>query len=199
MGWDYVSELRPPKDLLLIFQITYGCEEPRWDDTDRGKPKKSERNHDSVTLSITNFALTDLGSKLGLSSEKPATNRLNHGKALPLSTRELISVVQTGSSSSWPLSYRIHVINWRGGKSKNSIEGRNEDSEMQWYGKWKEGVVAVVGSESGLHAAGRETDTDCRLHMQLTLCQGLRERSITSGSLVRFCSCKVIYCQHDFL
>jgi hypothetical protein len=44
MGWDYVSELRPPTDLLFIPQVMYEYGEPRWNDTDRGKPKNSEEN-----------------------------------------------------------------------------------------------------------------------------------------------------------
>jgi hypothetical protein len=42
MGRDYVSELRPPTGLLFIPQIIYEYEQPRWNDTDRGKPKNSE-------------------------------------------------------------------------------------------------------------------------------------------------------------
>jgi hypothetical protein len=42
--WDYVCELRPPTGLLLIPQMIYAYGEARWNDTDRGKPKKSERN-----------------------------------------------------------------------------------------------------------------------------------------------------------
>jgi hypothetical protein len=34
MGWDNVSELRPPMGLLLIPQVTCEYREPRWHDTD---------------------------------------------------------------------------------------------------------------------------------------------------------------------
>jgi hypothetical protein len=39
MGWDYVSELRPPTSLLFILQMVYKYEEPLWINTDKGKPK----------------------------------------------------------------------------------------------------------------------------------------------------------------
>jgi hypothetical protein len=42
MGWNYVSELRPPTGLLFILNMIYGHEETRWNDIDRGKPKNSE-------------------------------------------------------------------------------------------------------------------------------------------------------------
>jgi hypothetical protein len=41
MGSEYVSELRPPMGICLIPQMIYEAEEPRWNDTDRGKPKNS--------------------------------------------------------------------------------------------------------------------------------------------------------------
>jgi hypothetical protein len=37
MGWDYVSELRPPTGQLLIPQVTYEHREPWWNDIDNGK------------------------------------------------------------------------------------------------------------------------------------------------------------------
>jgi hypothetical protein len=44
MGWDYVCELLPPTDILFIPQMIYECGERRWNDTDKGKPKNSEKN-----------------------------------------------------------------------------------------------------------------------------------------------------------
>jgi hypothetical protein len=41
-----------------------------------GKPKYSEKTYPSATLSTTNPTRPDLGSILGRSGEKPATNRL---------------------------------------------------------------------------------------------------------------------------
>jgi len=42
-GLDYVSELRPPTSLLFIPKW-YMSIEPRWNDADRRKPKKWDRN-----------------------------------------------------------------------------------------------------------------------------------------------------------
>jgi hypothetical protein len=35
MGWDYISELRPPTGLFIIPHVIYKQGEPRWNDTDR--------------------------------------------------------------------------------------------------------------------------------------------------------------------
>jgi hypothetical protein len=43
MGWDYISELRLPSDLLFITKMIYE-KEPWWNDIDRGKPNNSEKN-----------------------------------------------------------------------------------------------------------------------------------------------------------
>jgi hypothetical protein len=37
MVWEYVSELRLPTGLLLMSQVTYDHEEPRWNYIGRGK------------------------------------------------------------------------------------------------------------------------------------------------------------------
>jgi hypothetical protein len=37
MGWDYVSELRPPTGLLFIPQVIYACGEPWWNNVNRRK------------------------------------------------------------------------------------------------------------------------------------------------------------------
>jgi hypothetical protein len=37
MGWDYISELRPPTGLLFIPQVIYEHEEPLWNDIDSEK------------------------------------------------------------------------------------------------------------------------------------------------------------------
>jgi hypothetical protein len=36
-GYGYVSELRPPTDLLFILQVIYGHGAPWWNDIERGK------------------------------------------------------------------------------------------------------------------------------------------------------------------
>jgi hypothetical protein len=43
MGRDRVSELRPPKGLLFINYMIHKCGELRWNYTDKGKPKNSEK------------------------------------------------------------------------------------------------------------------------------------------------------------
>jgi hypothetical protein len=45
------------------------------------KPKNSEKNCPSATLSATNPTEIDSGANPGLHSERPATNRLSHGTA----------------------------------------------------------------------------------------------------------------------
>jgi hypothetical protein len=44
MVWDDVPELRPPTGLLSTPQVIYLFGEPRWNDTDRGKLKNSEKS-----------------------------------------------------------------------------------------------------------------------------------------------------------
>jgi hypothetical protein len=50
--------------------------ERRWDDVDRGKPKNSEKNLPSASLSTTNPTWTDLGANKGLRGERPANQFL---------------------------------------------------------------------------------------------------------------------------
>jgi hypothetical protein len=52
--------------------------EQRWKDTDRGKPKDSEKNCASDTLPTTHPTWTDLGANPCLRGEKPVTNRLSY-------------------------------------------------------------------------------------------------------------------------
>jgi hypothetical protein len=56
--------------------------EQQWNDTDREKPKNSERNLSSATLSTTNPTWINLG--VGHHGEKPVTNCLSYGMALTL-------------------------------------------------------------------------------------------------------------------
>jgi hypothetical protein len=44
MGCDYVSEVLPLTDMLFIPRVIYEYGERQWNDTDRGKPKNSEKN-----------------------------------------------------------------------------------------------------------------------------------------------------------
>jgi hypothetical protein len=62
-----------------FFRVT----EQLWNEIDRGKPKYSGgKTCSSTILSTTNPTWTDLGSNPDLRGERPATNRLSHGKAL---------------------------------------------------------------------------------------------------------------------
>jgi hypothetical protein len=69
MGWDYVSELRPPTGLLFVPQVIYEYGEPRWNEIDRRKlqihPPDLCGNHthnlvakqEELTKELMNFAL----------------------------------------------------------------------------------------------------------------------------------------------
>jgi hypothetical protein len=80
------SGSRPKRGCLLTlayyaFPRWYEFGERRWNDIDRGKPKKSEKTCPSATLSATNPTWIDPGPNPGLRGERPATNDLNHGTA----------------------------------------------------------------------------------------------------------------------
>jgi hypothetical protein len=81
MGWDYVSELRPPTGLLFILQMIYEYGEPRRNDTDGENRRSLKKACPSATLSITNPTCKDPGTKPGLFGERPTANRLSHGFA----------------------------------------------------------------------------------------------------------------------
>jgi hypothetical protein len=55
MSWGSVSELRPTAGLLFISQMIYEYGQPRWNDTDRGRPKNAEKTYPSTTLYTTNL------------------------------------------------------------------------------------------------------------------------------------------------
>jgi hypothetical protein len=76
MGWDYVSELLPPADILLIPQMTW-LGERRWNDILAGKPEKTRKKNRSTTNPTWIYP----GANPGISGERPATNRLSHGSA----------------------------------------------------------------------------------------------------------------------
>jgi hypothetical protein len=54
MGWDYVSELRPPTGLLFVTQVIYEHGEQCWSNIDRGRllirPPELSGNHKSSHL-----------------------------------------------------------------------------------------------------------------------------------------------------
>jgi hypothetical protein len=55
--------------------------EPRWDDTDRGNRKKTEKNLSPCYVPTTNPTWTDQGANPGLRGEMPVTNRLSRDRA----------------------------------------------------------------------------------------------------------------------
>jgi hypothetical protein len=61
MGWDYISELRPPMGLLFIPQVIYDYGGLQWNDTDRENWRTPRKTCPSATLSTTNPTWTDLG------------------------------------------------------------------------------------------------------------------------------------------
>jgi hypothetical protein len=81
MGWDYVSELLPLTDISFIPQKIYEYG-GRWNDTDRRKPKNSEKNlSQRQFFSTTNPTGIDPGANPGIRGEWPATNHMSHGTA----------------------------------------------------------------------------------------------------------------------
>jgi hypothetical protein len=79
MGWDYISELLPLTDILFIPHVMWVWRtmvEWYW----QGKSKElGERTCPSATLSTTNPIWIYPGANPGRRSDRPATNRLNHG------------------------------------------------------------------------------------------------------------------------
>jgi hypothetical protein len=67
--------------LLVHPQMIHEYKEPRWNNTDRGKPKNSEKTRPSATLSTTSPTRIDPSANPGLRGERPATNGLSHGTA----------------------------------------------------------------------------------------------------------------------
>jgi hypothetical protein len=59
--------------------MVYEYGEPRWNDIDRGNPKKSGENLVLVSLPTTNLTWTDPGTNSGIRSESQATIRLSYG------------------------------------------------------------------------------------------------------------------------
>jgi hypothetical protein len=64
--------------------MIYAYGEPRWNDTDRGKPKNSGENPAPVPLCPpqTPHGMNDPGANKGISVESPATNHLSYGTAM---------------------------------------------------------------------------------------------------------------------
>jgi hypothetical protein len=68
--WDYVSELRPPTDLLFIPQLIYELGEPWWNKNDRRKllirPQELSGNHTSIHLVAKQDELGQENDEFGL-------------------------------------------------------------------------------------------------------------------------------------
>jgi hypothetical protein len=73
---------KPIVRLSFSPHMIYAYGEPRWNDTDRGKPKNSEeKTCPSATLSTTNPTWTDHGAIPDLCGQRPMTNRLSHARS----------------------------------------------------------------------------------------------------------------------
>jgi hypothetical protein len=77
-----MSDLRPPKGILFVPQMAglYEYGEPRRNDTDKEKPKNSEKSPVPVPLcpSQIPYGLTQVRTRY-LLGERPATNRMSRG------------------------------------------------------------------------------------------------------------------------
>jgi hypothetical protein len=72
-----------------------------------GETEVLGENLPSATLSTTNPTWIDPGANPGLRGERPATNRLSHGTALPKLLMVVISHDDRGSSVSIVSDYRL--------------------------------------------------------------------------------------------
>jgi hypothetical protein len=78
MGWNYVSELRPPTGLLFISQIIYKRGAPvEWYWQEK-TGELEDKACPSVTLCTTNLRWTDPGANPWLRGERPATSNHMH-------------------------------------------------------------------------------------------------------------------------
>jgi hypothetical protein len=68
--------------VLFILKIMYEYGEPLWNDIDRGNMKNFDKTQSQCYCVTTNTIWNDPDAKTGLRDERPATNPLNHGKAL---------------------------------------------------------------------------------------------------------------------
>jgi hypothetical protein len=88
--WGYVSDLRPPTDLLFFLQVVYKCGEPRWNDIHRGEQNNSEKS-----LSQCHFCPPQIPNGLTRarfreSGERPETYRMSHSTVSMNFTRFLM-------------------------------------------------------------------------------------------------------------
>jgi hypothetical protein len=76
-----------------------------WNDTDKVKPKKSDKICPSATLATTNPTWCDQGANPGLLGEMPATNHLSHGTAFRFRYQESNASLLGGNEVSQPLDH----------------------------------------------------------------------------------------------
>jgi hypothetical protein len=93
MWRDYVSELLPLTDILFIPPMTR-VGERRWNDTDRGKPKNSEKK---LSQCHHKSHMDWPGREPGPTSWGAGGNRLSHGTARPVCSKTLYCLSYPGS------------------------------------------------------------------------------------------------------
>jgi hypothetical protein len=69
------------KPKMIVFFVLFQIMELRWNETDRGKSKYSEKTLPIATSLATNPTWTDPGSKPGFHGARPAANGLSRGMA----------------------------------------------------------------------------------------------------------------------
>jgi hypothetical protein len=79
MGRDYDYDLRLPTGLVLIPHMIYQYGLPLWNDTNRRKPKNSEKTRPNATSSTTNPIWTDQGANMALRCERPPEPQYGQG------------------------------------------------------------------------------------------------------------------------
>jgi hypothetical protein len=92
------------------------CVEHWWKDTDKRNLSSGRRTSQSATLYFTNPTRTDLRSKPGLRSDRPATNRLSHGTASTSKWNNCIRHESNGICLSVCLAQKRH--DWRPSRSR---------------------------------------------------------------------------------
>jgi hypothetical protein len=80
MGWNFISELRPPTGMLFIPRKNMSMES-RSGMILTGETEELWQTCVNATLSTTNRTWTDPSGNPGLSDERPATNFVSHGTA----------------------------------------------------------------------------------------------------------------------
>jgi hypothetical protein len=108
MGWDCVSELRPPTGIFFIIQMIYQYGQPQWNDIDSENKKTPINTYQIATLSTTNSTWT----YLGLRGERSETNPLSHGTAHPPVTYSLVyfQIFLSASRSHTPTFYYTFIV-----------------------------------------------------------------------------------------